>query len=712
MTFPISPGVYNREQDYSQSVPTLATSTAAQAGIFSWGPLFDPTFISTQKQLKETFGPATANNFETYMTAYNFLQYGQSLYIVRTANTTTSTVNSALNAVGGTTPSSADILNSVVLNKTQFTTELSLGNFPSNVTYVAKWPGAKGNSLLISQCESANQYHSNVAISGQLQAPSIFAGNAYAGVMTFVPGSNTANIIFTAVSPSTPPGGNAYANSVVAPSLTVGDIFKVSTGIRGNPTQYLQTTSYGNAVTNATVTVLPINFNKPFIGGSNVSVTGSVERLWQFYKNVTPMTSWISNTQSHSTNPTIADVLQLVVVDQNGSFSGVPNTVLEVYNNLSRATDAVNSDGTSNYYRNVINQNSQYIWNVNDHSTAISNTSGNLTAVTSSSVPYTLTLAGGQDGDNETNAPMQTLINGWSLFQGVENITIDFILAGKSVGSTATAGQDGTTYNNFGMANWLINNIAQTRRDCVVFFSPDRSIVLNNIGNEVTDLINWASLISPSTYAFMDNNYKYQYDVDNNVYRWVPFNGDVAGLCAYTDTIAYPWVSPAGFNRGIISNVTQLAYNAQEADRDLLYPKGINPVVSFPGRGTVLYGDRTFTIQSSGFDRLNVRRLFLVVERAVKAFAQNTLFELNDVFTQNQFKNQITPYLRTIVGSNGMSDFLIDCDNTINTATVADNEEFLCAIYIKPKHAINFIKLTYVNTPSGMSFSTIENVNL
>ena len=722
MSFPISPGVYNREQDYTNSVPTLATSTAALAGIFNWGPLFVPYFISSQKQYKAVFGPCTANNFETYMSGWNFLEYGHSLFVVRAANTTANSSgvpasNTALNAVGGLIPvgasggpTTSDVLSSVVLNTSGFYAKDGISAYPSTVNYVAKWPGAKGNTLRVSQCDSANQYHSNVLITGGLTGA--YTGNTYNGAITFVPGSNTANLIIT-LNAGQIAYANLFANTITGSYLTVGDIIKVSSDVRGTPYQYLQTSAFGNGVTNTTATSVQIKFTRPYMGSTNTTVSASLERYWQYYRNAPAPTTWISNTQLASSANTIQDLMQVVVVDEDGVISGVRNTILEVYNNLSRATDSVSADGTSTWYHNVINTQSPYIWHVNDRTGSVSNTASNLTNVTATNIVLSTSLAGGQDGDSETTAPLQTLINGWSLFQGVENITIDLVIAGKSVGSTiGNYGLLNGTYNNFGLASWLISNIAQIRKDCVVFFSPDRSIVLNNSGSEALSLIDWASLIPPSTYAFMDNNYKYQYDSDNNVYRWVPFNGDVAGLCAYTDSIAHPWVSPAGFNRGVISNVTQVAYNAQEGDRDLIYPQGINPIVSFPGRGTVLYGDRTFTTQSTGFNRINVRRLFLVVERAIKAFAQNTLFELNDVFTQNQFKNMITPYLRSIVGNNGISDFLIDCDNTINTATVADNEEFLCAIYIKPIHSINFIQITYVNTPTGTSFSTVENLAL
>lgn len=706
MTFPISPGVYNVEKDFSVTVPNLGSTTGAIAGIFAWGPLFQPFPVTSQSLLAKYFGAPQGWNYETWFSAFNFLEYGNNLYVVRTANTTTSTSNSALNAVVGVGFTTPDVLNSVILNNTAQAHQAQTGGWPSTVNYVAKWPsGFIGNSLALGQCSSAAQYHSNVALSGTITS-GLSQGNSYTGSLSVNSGSKVGTLSFVAAGGSSVPAGNTFANTLVN-SFSVGDYWKVSTGIRGNPTQYLQTTGFSNAVTNSTVTSMTVNFAKPYNSGINLSST-SVERLWEYYRQVTPPVSWTSAYQTSSTNPNVSDLVQVIVVDNAGNISGVANTVLEIFENVSRSTDALNADGTTNYYRNVINKQSQYVWNVNDLAGAPSANSGQLTAVTAGSVPFDQVFSGGQDGDSEVAAPMQTLINGWVAFQGVESITIDLIVAGKPLGQSGQAGELNTTYNNFGMAQWLISNLAQTRRDCLLCFSPDSATVINNSGNESTDLINWASLLPSSTYATMDSGYKLQYDPYNNVNRWVPLNGDIAGLCVYTDNVAYPWESPAGFNRGQISNVIQLAYNPQAGDRDLIYPQAINPVVTFPGQGTFLYGDKTFTIEPTGFSRINVRRLFLVVERAIKFAAQYTLFELNDVFTQNQFKNLVTPYLSNIQGAGGIINFLVVCDSTVNTPDVVDANEFLCSIYIQPAKSINYIQITYVNTPTGISFSTIE----
>ena len=709
--------MYNVEQDYSLQVPNLATTVGAFAGVFAWGPCFEPHPVTSQKDLATKYGPPQNWNFETWYTAYNYLEYTNNFYVVRTANTTSATgSNLALCAVCGNTPAPADILGSVVLNKPLFLTQLAkTGGFPANVFYVAKWPsGTYGNSLEVSQCCSNTQYNAQILLTGNVMianVPAIGVNTLYTAALVLVPGSNSATITWTANAGGNIVYGNTYANSLMQ-SFSTTDYWLANTGIRGNPTQLLQVANIGAAVTNSSVTTVAVTFNNTFAGAANTNAT-SVNRYWQFFRSVQPSNpQWISPYQQQSNNPSVADLMQIVVVDKLGAISGVPNTILNVYQNVSRATNAVNPDGSTNYYRNVINYQDKYIWNVNDVPGALSNTAATLVAVTQGSVPFYGIFAGGADGETEANVSMQTLINGWILFQGTESILIDLIPCGKPLFYSATAGLNNATYSNYGMASWIIQNIVQRRKDCMCFFSPDPATVINNVGNENIDVPNWASLVPSSTYACMDSGYKQQEDAVNNVYRWIPLNGDIAGLCAYNDQVSYPWTSPAGFNRGQISNVVKLAWNPQEPDRDIIYPLAINPVVSFPSQGTYLYGDKTFTTMPTGFSRINVRRTFLFIERAIKAAAQYTLFENNNTFTQNQFLNLVNPYLKGIKGSNGIQDFLVVCGPSINTPTVIDADEFLCAIYIKPEHSINFIQIVYINTPTGVDFSTLENVSL
>ena len=257
------------------------------------------------------------------------------------------------------------------------------------------------------------------------------------------------------------------------------------------------------------------------------------------------------------------------------------------------------------------------------------------------------------------------------------------------------------------MANYLIQNIAEIRKDCVVFITPDDNYVRTNTGTEALALADWRSNLVDSTYAVLDSGYKYTYDKYNELYRWIPMNGDVAGLCARTDQTNDTWWSPAGYNRGQIKNVIKLRFNPVQADRDLLYSKSINPIVTFPGQGTILYGDKTMTSKPSAFDRINVRRLFITLEKAISAVAKYSLFEFNDEFTRAQFRNLINPYLRDVQSRRGVTDFLVVCDSTNNTAQVVDSNQFVGDIYIKPARSINFIQLNFVAVPTGVQFSTI-----
>ena len=241
----------------------------------------------------------------------------------------------------------------------------------------------------------------------------------------------------------------------------------------------------------------------------------------------------------------------------------------------------------------------------------------------------------------------------------------------------------------------------------VVFISPPDTSVINNAGSEATSIVTFRDTLTSSSYAVLDSGWKYQYDRYNDVYRWVPLNGDTAGTTVRTDFVADPWFSPAGFNRGQIKNVVKLAYSPSKTDRDTLYKKGVNPVVSFPGNGTVLFGDKTLLAKPSAFDRINVRRLFIVLEKSIATAAKYQLFEFNDGFTRAQFKNLVEPFLRDVQGRRGITDFKVVCDESNNTGEVIDGNEFVADIFIKPARAINFIQLNFVATRTGISFETV-----
>jgi hypothetical protein len=525
--------------------------------------------------------------------------------------------------------------------------------------------------------------------------------------------SNTLNFIYLSSNPFSNGDAVVYANS--AGNNTIGGLsggtyyvveantlgVKLSTTPFGDVVNLTSTNGANGSLTSNTTTV-NINFEDPF--RLRVAYTSNVvQRNWEFF-NVVDTAPGQSNWQLYHGNTSAQDEMHVVVVDDGGQFTGTPGTILEVYSGVSRATDAQNEDGSDNYYKNVINKDSNYIWFANDRTTALSNTAVNLTSSTSSSpanIPFTL----GADGLSEVNATLGILGQAYDLFKSAEDIDISLVLQGRPIGGVTVV--NGRTVQNFQLANYIIDNIVETRRDCVALISPDKGLVLNNVGNETLDLIAWRGAIHSSSYAVMDSGYKYQYDRYNDIYRWVPMNGDIGGLCVRTDNTNDAWWSPAGFNRGQIKNLVKLAFNPTKPQRDLLYPAGINPVVTFPGQGTVLYGDKTLQAKPSAFDRINVRRLFIVLEKAISAAAKYSLFEFNDAFTRAQFRNLVNPYLRTVKGRRGITDFLVVCDETNNTPQIIDTNQFVGDIYIKPARSINFIQLNFIAVPTGVQFSEV-----
>ncbi len=692
----VSPGVNVSEIDLTTVVPGVSTSTAAFAGVFRWGPVGERVLISNENNLVARFGKPTSLNPETFLTAASYLSYASALYVVRAANTTTGDSNSALNAVANT--ASANVANCVVKNQADYDARAS---FESGALYVAKYPGDLGNSLRVSVCDSANAFNSTLDLVGAESS------NNITGSFSINIGSNTATLSFD--SDDADAAANTYANTIAA-AFSVGDAIKVGNSSIG--TQYLTISAIGAPSVTSNVASFTLSFLDKYtlatdyvanttVNGNNTVV--SVSRYWEHHGLVSgaPTTSQYV---AASGNSSAVDTVHVVVTDQDGLFTGVPGQVLEVYEGLSRATDAKNSDGSANYYKSVINNKSAYVWWANDRSGAVSNTAA--TVVTSSNAkPVRLDFAGGQDGYSESSATLGVLASAYDLFKSTEAVDIGLIITGKPVGGSTTV--NGQTVSKFQLANYLIDNIATVRKDCIVFASPDDGVVTGNPGSEAQSIVNWRGAVTDTTYAVLDSGYKYMYDRYNDVYRYVPLNGDIAGLCARTDQTNDAWWSPAGLTRGQIKNVVKLRFNPNQAERDLLYTNAINPVVSFAGQGTILYGDRTATSKPSAFDRINVRRLFIVLEKAISQVAKTTLFEFNDDFTRTQFRNIINPYLRDVQGRRGITDFLVVCDGSNNTPEVIDRNEFRGDIYIKPNRSINFIQLNFVAVRTGVEFNTI-----
>ena len=668
----------------------------------------------------------------------------------------------------------ANLVNQIVKNENEY--DSKDGNFDLDVLYVAKYPGALGNSLRVSVCDNSNSFNSNVPLAnatvdtfikfeiGSTEATVKFVGstNATANVISSnvaigdyilagnstissqylrvteksISGNATANIAFDGSSST---NVNLDTNFIIANNsgtngtlvLADGDavVYANATGnsaiggLSSGTTYYVRDANtsglklaadpngsvvdlnaYGGESHTllANTSTLTMTFQDPYRLRENYTST-SIDRYWEFF-NVVETTPGQSSYQLANGNTAAQDELHVVVVDDAGGFTGTPGTILEVYKGVSRATDAKNVDGTINYYKDVINQNSQYVWWTADRSGALSATATNLTSTTTSA-PSSMLMRFGSDGLSESNATLSILGEAYDLFVSTEDIDISLVLQGKPIGGVTVV--DGETISNYQLANYIIDNICEVRKDCVALISPDKDKVLNNVGREALSLKNWRGALRSTSYAVLDSGYKYQYDRYNDLYRWVPLNGDIAGLCVRTDSTNDAWWSPAGFNRGQIKNIVKLAWNPRKAERDVLYSNGVNPVVTFPGQGTVLFGDKTLQAKPSAFDRINVRRLFIVLEKAISRSAKFSLFEFNDAFTRAQFKNLVTPYLRTIQGRRGITDFLVVCDETNNTPAIIDSNQFVGDIYIKPARSINYIQLNFVAVGTGVQFSEV-----
>lgn len=388
------------------------------------------------------------------------------------------------------------------------------------------------------------------------------------------------------------------------------------------------------------------------------------------------------------------DEIHIIVLDANGQFTGVKNTPLEVFPFLSKGVGATDSLGNSNYYKNYIFNNSKYVYAMGPVDYA--NTNATWDRPISSNTAYTtiaantLTMSTGSDSTPDAN----NYANTFNLFSNPDEVDVSLIITGDA-GANVIVQQ-------------TVIDIASTRKDCIAFVSPPQANVINNSGNEVSGITAWSAALSrTSSYAVADSGWKYMFDKYNNVYRWIPLNGDTAGLCVYTDSVRDPWYSPAGFNRGNLKNVVKLAWNPNKAQRDSLYTLAINPVATFPGQGTVLFGDKTLLNKPSAFDRINVRRLFIVLEKAIAQASKFSMFEFNDEFTRSQFVSLVTPFLRDIQGRRGIYDFRVVCDTTNNTPQVIDSNQFVGDIYVKPARAINFIQLNFVAVRTGVDFTEI-----
>ena len=644
MAFQVSPGVLVQERDLTNIIPAVSTSIGAVAGSFAKGPVDEIVAISSEQELVDTFGEPDSSTFEYFFTAANFLQYSNALRVVRATNTSLSNANSAGSSV-------------LIKNTDDYQNNYSTGQGVVG-TFAARTAGTHGNNLLVSTCPSATAYESTTSTSQQVNQADLAVGD-------------------TTVTMDT--DATSYLN--------VGDIIQFSTTAAG--TDFDDGDFY--RLTAVAATSITLVQHPRGSGGLKRAVADDsrIKRRWRYYDSVdrAPGTSAYVSDRSGS-----GDEIHVVVVDEDGGISGTPGRVLEAFSSMSKAADAKTPQGDNNYYPEVIYNKSQHIYWM-DHNTSGTNWGSNASGVTFTSVttPTLESLSGGSNGSTITDAQLKTA---YEKFEDSETVDVGLIMAGPS-----------------GSATHVDNliTIAEERKDAIVFASPQRADVVNvtNSNTQMQNVKDFFDSVRSSSYAVFDSGYKYAYDRYNDVYRFVPLNGDIAGLAARTDTVADPFFSPAGFNRGIIRGAVKLAFNPTKAQRDILYPARINPVATFPGQGTVLFGDKTGLSTPSAFDRINVRRLFILLEKAISTASKFQLFEFNDEFTRANFRNIVEPFLREIQGRRGITDFLVVCDETNNTGEVIDRNEFVAEIFIKPARSINFITLSFVATRTGVSFDEV-----
>jgi len=730
MPFQLSPGVNVSEIDLSTIVPAVGTTDTAFVGSFNWGPVDEITLINNQETLVSTFGKPDTNTADSWFTASNFLDYGNKLHLVRVVDSTgLDSANTARSLRPNVPTAGLLIKNDTDFDEKATGQGLSEGGFsvPTWGSWAACHPGALGNNIRVSICDSHPGQFAN-------DAPGTSANTTDGKDIVYVQ-SNT----------------NFHIGDIIAFETGIDDdmndglgnvINFVGPGSQGNPPsgEYKVVSFPGGTRSAATdaipnVTSMKLNKNVP-TGSINTGIT----RKWEFYNNFdqAPGTSTYAAARGSAN-----DEIHVAVSDATGLITGVKGQVLETYPNVSKARDAKSDDGSSNYYGEVINQNSKYIrWLTHPADAEQAAGAGAVMAGTSARawgdtaykmgvageqvetfkhiegldqrggvgghgaariyLPDTATLHSGSDGYVDAAVPGPIML-GYDMFSDPEEVDISMVLGGHHLGT---------------VSKYIIENVAQKRKDCVAFISPPKADVTKSsktLSEKTTavkdyrltgtgdDGINSLS----SSYGFMDSGWKYQYDKFNDKYRWVPLNGDIAGLCVRTDESRDAWWSPAGFNRGHIKNVVKLAWNPQKAHRDELYKNGINPVVTIPGQGTVLFGDKTLQAKPSAFDRINVRRLFIVLEKAIATASKFTLFEFNDEFTRSQFVNMVEPFLRDIQGRRGIYDFKVVCDESNNTGEVIDRNEFVGDIYIKPARSINFIQLNFVAVRTGVDFEEV-----
>lgn len=668
MGFQVSPGVEVKEVDLTNIVPAVSTTIGAVCGPFEKGPVSEITSISSEKQLVEVFGKPNANNFEYFFTAANFLQYSNSLRVVRTE----STLKNASSGGSG-----------ILIRNTLHYQESFADGQGTHGTWSARTAGIHANGIKIDICDKNNF--------SEMSNKQVNDASASAAETTI-----TMDAIAT--------GDFAVGEVIEFYSDAGGTVFAT-----GHEAQKYEIT----AVDFSAETITFRQLDDPAGSGliADLADDSYVKRYWRFSDlfDTAPGTSEFATARG-----VLDDEIHIVIYDSSGRQTGFDNdvagerlnSVLETFAFVSKHPEASTPQGNSNFYPDVIYRDSKFVY-WGDHPTAAIDASGDWGQPLSSDLSVQGSSAFNKLTTGVENVDRSTLANGtddyavtdgeqltaYARFDDGEAVDVNLIMAAKATSTLATN----------------LVTIVEKRKDALVFISPERSDVVGvaDSNTQTTNVKNFFDLLPSTSFAVFDSGYKYQYDRFNDVYRYVPLNGDIAGVTAFTESVADAFFSPAGFTRGQIRGAVKLAYEPNKDQRDTLYKARINPVNSFPGQGTVLFGDKTALAKPSAFDRINVRRLFIILEKAIATAAKFQLFEFNDEFTRAQFKNLVEPFLREIQGRRGITDFKVVADESNNTGEVIDRNEFVADIFVKPTRSINFITLNFVAVRTGVAFTEI-----
>jgi hypothetical protein len=650
-----APGVYASERDETVAPQGGSSTTAAIAGLFQWGPVNYPKLISNEDQLAFYFGQPSNLNAEGWFVAANYLAYASSLYVNRTGNTASgSDLVSAVsnNAVAN----SATLALHTIENHDDY--DVKSPSFTSAIDYIARYPGAMGNSLRLSICPSANAFKSTANL----------ASATYGANVAFTVGSNQA--VFTMA---------ANTTATAIKSLFVpGDV--IAAGNTSLGTQSLKVLAVGNTVGNT----VSVTLDNPYRLSDNYSDV-TITRSWEFANLVSgpPTTS----AALIAVNNTAVDTVHFVVVDQNGLFGGRPGAVVEIFENLSRATDATTATGESLFFKNFLNNNSDFIWTGSAPSVLTTGLATNINSLNAVTAPINTQFSLGADGPDENTVPLGVILRGYDRFAHRDDFDLTAFIVGKSRGGAL--GEQ--TFN------YAVDNLGEVRKDLIVYGSLPKTVVVGNKGNELNAAISFRGNLHNSSYWFLDTGYKYQYDKYNDLFRWIPLCGDTAGLSTYSDVEFDPWYAGAGLERGGIKNIVRLAWNPTPAEQKVAFGNAINNVITIRGNGTFVMGDKTGVGFNSAMDQIGARKTLNLIKSALLKSSRTTMFRLNNEFTQQRFKNQVNPFLRDIQGRQGIVQFTAVCDGTNNTQTVLNSKRFVADISIEFAHTIRTVQLNFVS---------------